>query len=590
VLTILLAVSIGIGVYCDGNWGTARVQVVTHWVILCGLHLTLLVFAARIVRTAGISRSVFRVWTGIAITGSCYAAGDLVQLSLLASGQFDQEAMFGGTVQSTLLLAGTAIAVGALLTTPSGWSRRRRRAQHWLDVLIVLAAATAFGDYTTVAGPDRPALFVLALLTGPGLYLVGVLAIARAALAAISPITLAAGLVVGTAATLEAVLQAIFRLLIDQGQLSWFLGLTTFASTLFTAGARIQQLQVRSRRQPPRHAERQHGQPRGHFCALPYLALASTNLLLLHVLTTKNLDDRVWIIVAGSVISTSLVVARQLLASTDNWRLVQTLDATVSQLRQTMRERDELTTRLHHKAYHDPLTGLPNRALFTDRLHALCDQPGTGPVAVMLVDLDDFKPVNDTYGHGVGDQLLAEAAARMQECAGPNDLVARLGGDEFGILIQGPRSDVDELARQVLTAVSRPYMLATATASITASIGIAAADHAPDAQQLLTDADRAMYAAKHSVKGTYRVSHVRPARDTGRPARNPSQTQLPHTSAVGAHDRLTEPSLPQTCRGWPAIARILPWTGNQRYRIKRSCWVRPSPGSALNGEQPQRLR
>lgn len=532
VLGGVLVLLVGIATSFGADWGSPRLQVSAHWLIMGGAHVALAVLAAAACRAPGLPRSVSRVWAAMVIAGCCYAAGDGVQLGLLVSGRFDDVVVFGGHAQSVLILVGSVILVGALLLTPAGWTQRRRRIQYWLDVVIVLVAGTAFGGYAFVAGPAGPVTFALALLTGPGIYLVGGFAIVRAALAEVPPMTLAAGLTVGAAATLEAALQATLRLLVEHGPLSWFLGLTQIASILLVAGARIQQLQNVRYRLVSRHPDASPSSPRERFTVLPYLAIAVTNLLLVAVLAGRGLDGHVWVVILGATLSTGLVVARQVLASADNQHLVTVLDSTVSQLRQMMRERDELTAQLHHKAYHDVLTGLPNRAMFTDRLQALCEEPGTGPVAVMLVDLDDFKPVNDSYGHSVGDQVLVEAAARMQRCVGPDGLVARIGGDEFGILLQRPGDDVDELARRVLVAVSRPYPVAAA-ASISASIGVAEAHQPADPRHLITGADEAMYAAKHSTKGTYRITRERRTGD-GVPCPAPGHGSSPGSPTQGA--------------------------------------------------------
>jgi diguanylate cyclase (GGDEF)-like protein len=516
VLVTLMALTAGIVTVYGAGWGPQRVQVTVHWATMCGLHLSLVVSAGRVTRSPAVPRNVYRVWAAAAVCGCCFAAGDMVQLGLLARGRFDSEVVLGAVPQSLLVLVGSVILVGALLTTSAGWSQRQRRIQYWLDVVIVLIAATTFGGYSFVAGPAGPATLALGLLTGPGVYLVGAFAIVRAALAEIPPMTGAAGCTVCAAASLEAMTQAISWLLVDHGRLSWLIGLTLLASTLLAAGARIQQLHPIPRSQEPGRAGGQPDQPQGRLVVLPYVAIASTNVLLVVVLAAGNSGGRVWIVIAGTITSTGLVVARQLLAFAENRQLIQALDASVARLRATMGERDQLTAQLHHKAYHDALTGLPNRALFTERLRARCGEPDAGLVAVIIVDLDDFKPINDTHGHGVGDQVLAEAAARMQRCAGPGNLVARIGGDEFAILVQRPDPDIDELARGILKAVSCPIVFGAATASISASVGIAAAQDAPDAEQLLADADKAMYAAKHSAKGTYQVARVYRSDATGR--------------------------------------------------------------------------
>lgn len=509
VLVVLMALSAMIAAGYGADWGSVRLQITVHWFTMGGLHLGLAVMASRVVRQRpAVPRNVSRVWAAATAAGVCYTVGDVVQLGLLTGGRLDAEALFGGPWQSIAVLAGTIVFVGALVTTPAGWRTRQRRIQYWLDVVIVLMTATTFGGYSFAAGPAGPVTVALGLLTGPGLFVVGVFAIVRATLAQVPPMTRAAGAAVGVAASVEAVTQAISQLLVDHDRLSWQKGLTLLASTVLAAGARIQQLQSGDRWSASGRAGGPPDPPRGRSSVLPYLAIVSTNILQVVVLATRRLDGHAWVVVVGTIISTGLVVARQLLAFADNRRLVQTLDTTVSHLRVTMRERDQLTTQLHHKAYHDALTGLPNRASFGDRLGTVCGGPEAGPVAVMVVDLDDFKPVNDTYGHAVGDQVLIEVAVRMQRCAGSGDMVARIGGDEFGVLVQQAGADLDQLARRVLTALSCPIVITPVTVSISASVGIAVTRHALDAQQLLVDADQAMYAAKYSTKGTYRVAHL----------------------------------------------------------------------------------
>ncbi|HYR12578.1 MAG TPA: EAL domain-containing protein [Longimicrobium sp.] len=165
-------------------------------------------------------------------------------------------------------------------------------------------------------------------------------------------------------------------------------------------------------------------------------------------------------------------------------------------------ERDGLEERLRHLALHDPLTGLPNRVLLAERMRAALDSLGQEPgarCAVLFLDLDRFKNVNDSLGHGVGDELLRQVAGRLASCAGPADTVARFGGDEFIIFL--PRAEGREhalaVADQVREALEAPLELGSYRTYTTATIGIALAEGAggsPD--ELLRNADMAMYHAK----------------------------------------------------------------------------------------------
>jgi diguanylate cyclase (GGDEF)-like protein/PAS domain S-box-containing protein len=165
-------------------------------------------------------------------------------------------------------------------------------------------------------------------------------------------------------------------------------------------------------------------------------------------------------------------------------------------------ERRRLEEQLTHQAFHDPLTGLANRALFRDRVsHALALAQRRGsPVTVLFLDLDDFKTVNDSLGHAEGDRLLMAAAERFLACARSADTVARLGGDEFAILIEGADGQ-DGLSDRLAAAMSHPFSLSGNQVRVTASIGVASASHNDRADDLLRNADMAMYAAKRRGKG-----------------------------------------------------------------------------------------
>jgi diguanylate cyclase (GGDEF)-like protein/PAS domain S-box-containing protein len=168
-------------------------------------------------------------------------------------------------------------------------------------------------------------------------------------------------------------------------------------------------------------------------------------------------------------------------------------------------ERKTLEDDLRHQALHDDLTGLPNRALFAERVKSAVRASGpTGElVAILFIDLDDFKLINDSLGHVVGDQVLVGIADRVQQTLRLSDMAARLGGDEFAVLLSGVygESEITEVADRVREAIAQPIVIGDGEFELTASIGIAIAggDHQPS-DDLLRSADLAMYRAKQGGK------------------------------------------------------------------------------------------
>src|SRR5215212_4261157 len=173
-------------------------------------------------------------------------------------------------------------------------------------------------------------------------------------------------------------------------------------------------------------------------------------------------------------------------------------------------ERNAMEDQLHHQAFHDPLTGLPNRTLFMDRLeHAvtLANRRGR-KVAVLFIDLDNFKVVNDSLGHNAGDQLLIAVAERLKACLRSEDTAARLGGDEFTILVEDIVSvgEVVQLAGRIADILQPPFALEEQEVVPTVSTGIALSNSAHEQPaDLLRHADLAMYRAKHRGKARYEV-------------------------------------------------------------------------------------
>lgn len=202
------------------------------------------------------------------------------------------------------------------------------------------------------------------------------------------------------------------------------------------------------------------------------------------------------------------------LHSDGSWRWLEMIytnqfdDPTVAGLIINLRditERKEAEAQLAHQALHDALTGLPNRVLLVDRLdHALARAARNETnVGVVFLDLDRFKLVNDTRGHGAGDSLLASVAVRLQEVARTTDTVARFGGDEFVFVREdvGETDELVEVARQLCSELAMQFDVDGSEVRCTASAGVAISHGSTDAGALLRDADAAMYDAKESARG-----------------------------------------------------------------------------------------
>jgi len=178
-------------------------------------------------------------------------------------------------------------------------------------------------------------------------------------------------------------------------------------------------------------------------------------------------------------------------------------------LEDSLAELTELKEELRHQALHDGLTGLANRTLFSERVfHGIQRTRRTrGQVAVLFLDLDDFKNVNDSLGHAAGDELLQAVSNRLRGHCRPEDTIARLGGDEFGVLLEDidGATEATAIAQRVLEGLEASFWIAGRQLSANASIGIAFGAYGDTATQVLRDADAAMYSAKKDGKGTFKL-------------------------------------------------------------------------------------
>ncbi|SDF68874.1 putative bifunctional diguanylate cyclase/phosphodiesterase [Klenkia brasiliensis] len=379
------------------------------------------------------------------------------------------------------------LAGAALLLTPTGdgTTARWRRA---LDAAMTSAAVglvsweTTLGTVVAMNAGNDP--LVAGLLVGYPvldvlLIVLGTLTVARATVARLPQVLVTLGLVS------FAVSDSAFAYVAAEGDydgnlldLGWIAGFLLVAlAALCPPGTAA----------PARARRRDDGGRADLLLYVPVaIAFAVTTVLAFH---GRRLDG--WeLLTAGVVVA--LLLARQWLALRDNGRLAAELAAREAELR--------------HQAFHDALTGLANRALFLDRLdHALkLHARDLRPVALVFLDLDDFKVVNDTLGHAVGDELLVRVAERLRGAVRSGDTVARLGGDEFAVLLEDGGDPVLTAAK-VAGALGTPFTLRGDVVDVRASVGLCelSADDAPlAADELLARSDTAMYAAKRSGKDT----------------------------------------------------------------------------------------
>jgi diguanylate cyclase (GGDEF)-like protein len=206
-------------------------------------------------------------------------------------------------------------------------------------------------------------------------------------------------------------------------------------------------------------------------------------------------------------------------------------------------EQHELEEQLKHRAFHDALTGLPNRVLFQDRItQAATLTARTGLITgILFIDLDDFKLVNDTMGHGVGDELLVAVAGRLTGLARDSDAPARLGGHEFAVLVANAVDEtaVEAAAERMVHAFAEPFPLSTGLVTITVTVGISTTLDSSNTDELLRHADLALYAAKAAGKRQWR--RYQPVLSVGLTRRREMQEALEDATARGVFTLAYQP-------------------------------------------------
>jgi diguanylate cyclase (GGDEF)-like protein len=386
-------------------------------------------------------------------------------------------------------LAAIPLAAAAMLAFPGRAQRATLQARSLLDGAVI-ATSLLYTSWALVLGPVFRAGEGSVLEQAIALaYPVGDVVLATVVFVVVARIRVGGApvLLLGAGLLSLAVADTGFAYLTQEGTYStgaptdvgWFLGyLLMAAAALRPAAVRITWVG----RQPGRLQ-----------ILLPYcpLALAVATSVTLELRGEDTGPFLYWAFVALVL----LIVGRQLLTVLDNQALNRRLAAMIGTL--------------EHQAFHDGLTNLPNRALFRERVgHALRrrSQAGT-PLALLFIDLDDFKTVNDQLGHAAGDDLLVAVAGRLQTCVRGEDTVARLGGDEFAILLEQASSHEVALrvADRVLEAMRPPFVLGDHQVRIGASVGVTVS-HATEVDAVLHEADVAMYTAKARGKGRFELA------------------------------------------------------------------------------------
>ncbi|MEV6301834.1 GGDEF domain-containing protein [Actinoplanes sp. NPDC051861] len=456
---------------------------ITAWLAVPVFATAMTYYSFRAVRLMRRDDPERRFWWGFAIAGVIFSAGDWVQFLTTLIDPLALGSLTGTGIPRTIGLGlGGFTLVAVVMTYPLPHRSRRERLCYLLDLATVVAAAGAYGLYWAISGGwgahVLAASDVAGVVAGPVAAMLAAFVVGRLYLSGTAPFSWHVGVLGPVAAVIEGVSRVIGPELARTGRPGPVFVMTVAAHAMLMILAWWQQHRYRSGALV-RPAARVRP-----YSLMPYAAVALTYLLLIVTLIVHGLDVRAWVILAGAVGSTGIVVARQIVAFRDNTEL--------------LAERDALAARLHTMAFTDSLTGLANRAMFLDELDAALR--GSGDVGVLLIDLDDFKPVNDRFGHAAGDAVLVETATRLRAVVQDSDVVARLGGDEFAVLAR-PGSTAS--AARIVRALEAPCRIPGGTdVRIRASVGLAvspAGSVAADA--LLRAADEAMYEVKHGGKG-----------------------------------------------------------------------------------------
>ncbi len=474
--------------------GHADAQVKAFWAFQPPLDALLAYSSWRVARIA--TGPFRRFWLVMAFGGGLFTIGDTAQACLALLGR-DQWSTGGGSIQGACFAVGVLGMIIAMLIHPMPGRSRREKVAFWLDSATVLVGGAVVA-WCFAVGPDGADNVFGTLVSGAVILTSGFAAV-KLVLSGNAPMHRAAAIPMIVSAGVNSI--GFFLAPGATGPMpAYVYAVRLVPSLLIAMGPRVQELLARFDENTA-FGERR----RKPYSLLPYGSIAVAFVAVVVVLP-EGPDTRLWGAVSGLGLIFALVVCRQLAAFHDNTRLIDQLDATLSELR-------EHEARLRHQALSDGLTGLANRTCFYEQVsEALPQAPGN--TSVLLIDLDGFKAVNDTLGHAAGDALLAGVADKLRASVRPGDLVARLGGDEFAVLLRECDGEgAAHTAQRILHELTTPIPYDDTAVRANASIGAACAEPGDDAGSLMRGADLAMYAAKHDGKGTYKHYRRVPAAD-----------------------------------------------------------------------------
>ncbi|GAA2624763.1 hypothetical protein Adu01nite_68960 [Paractinoplanes durhamensis] len=435
----------------------------------------------RVARRADLSAVGRAFWRRIGLASALLGAG-VISNAIDASTGPDAPSRYVSPLTSVLLLGLLFFAFGAMLRLTS-WQRTRPEwIRFGLDATIVLVTVGLLVWHYSLRhmwimdlGSLLPMIGVITLV------LISALAMIKLTFAGSGQLDRQSLMIITTGVALAAASGSLSPHLRDTPQLSGTMPAAALVSLALQLAA---ERQLRAPATPP---DRQSAR---RFTVLPYASLAAAGLTLIGAAAPVGGELLALAIVA--VFLSGLVAFRQVSALRENSRLLGTVDGNMRQMR-------DYQAQLDHEVTHDPLTGMPNRTMFTERLAAALAIGD--PFHMVLLDIDDFKMINDRLGHSTGDQMLRAIGDRLAALIGPADTAARLGGDEFTLLLTARTDDeAAVLLDRLLDVARQPLVVGRYEMTPQVSVGATVSEGVGTPEELLRRADVAMYAAK-SVGG-----------------------------------------------------------------------------------------